>query len=119
MTTSRRRSSWSAGPPRTARSSAGGLVGSRLRDQIHGQMRDAVETDRMLMQRPPSLVHWSRINGPAVPFEYAVMVTRDRIIPAPTNSRSPDPSVRTLTNVLRGCTATRRARSPAPGCSRG
>ncbi len=82
--------------PRSSR----GSVGFRLRDQIHGQMRDAVEGDRMLMQRPPSLVQWSRINGPAIPFEYAVMVTRGRITPAPTNSRLPGPVVRSLTNVV-------------------
>ncbi len=57
--------------------------------------------DRMLMQRPPSLVQWSRINGPAIAFEYAVMVMRDKITPAPTNTRLPAPIVRTLTNVVR------------------
>ncbi len=77
-----------------------GLVGFRLRDQIHGQMRDAVEADRMLMQRPPPLVQWSRVNGPHFPFEYAVMVTRNRMTPAPTNTKIPEPSLRTLTNVL-------------------
>jgi len=82
-------------------SSARGLVGSRLRDQIHGQMRDSSETDRMLMRRPPALVQWSRINGPGVPFEYAVMTVRDRITPSPTNTRLATPAERTLTNVLR------------------
>jgi len=77
-----------------------GLVGSRLRDQIHGQMRDATEADRMLMQRPPSLVQWSRVNGPGIPFEYAVMVMRDRMTPAPTNTKIPDPALHSLTNVL-------------------
>ena len=72
----------------------------RLRDQIHGQMRDAVEADRMLMQRPPVLVHWSRINGPQLPFEYAVMVIRDRIVPAPTNTPMSELAVSSLTNVL-------------------
>ncbi len=78
----------------------GGTVGSRLRDQVHGQMRDAVETDRMLMQRPPGLVHWLRVNGPRVPFEHAVMVIRDRIVPAPTNTPLPELAVSSLTNVL-------------------
>ena len=82
-------------------SSARGLVGSRLRDQIHGQMRDSSETDRMLMRRPPALVQWSRINGPGVPFEYAVMAVRDRIKPSPTNTRLAASAQRTLTNVLR------------------
>jgi len=84
----------------TAPARQSGSVGFRLRDQIPGQMRDATEADRMLMQRPPSLVQWSRINGPAIPFEYAVMVLRDQITPAPTNTRLPAPVVRTLTNVV-------------------
>jgi hypothetical protein len=77
-----------------------GSIWSRLRDQIHGQMRDTAETDRMLMQRPPVLVQWSRVNGPHVPFEYAVLVTRDRITPAPTNTTLPAAATSTLTNVL-------------------
>ena len=82
--------------PRTSR----GSVWSRLRDQIHSQMRDAVEADRMLMQRPPGLVQWSRVNGPRLPFEYAVMVLRDRMVPAPTNTAMSEAAVRSLTNVL-------------------
>ncbi len=77
-----------------------GSVGVRLRDQIHGQMRDATESDRMLLQRPPALVHWSRVNGPVTPFEYAVMVRRDRLSPARTNTWLPSAIVRTLSNVL-------------------
>ena len=92
VTTSRRPSSWCARPRADGPSSARGLVGSRLRDQIHGQMRDGSETDRMLMQRPPALVQWSRINGPGVPFEYAVMAVRGRITPAPTNTRLAAPA---------------------------
>lgn len=77
-----------------------GSVGFRLRDQVHGQMRDAVETDRMLLQRPPILVHWSRVNGPRVPFEHAVMAIRDHIVPAPTNAPMPELAVNSLANVL-------------------
>ena len=80
----------------------GGSTWSRLRDQIHGQMRDAEETERMLMQRPPALVQWSRINGPGVPFEYAVLVTRHGTTPAPTNTALPEAVESTLTNVLLG-----------------
>lgn len=87
-----------AGADATRRSR--GLVGSRLRDQVHGQMRDGVETDRMLMRRPPSLVQWVRINGPSSPFEYSVMKLRDRIIPAPTNTPLSTAAVSSLTNVL-------------------
>jgi hypothetical protein len=78
----------------------GSSIWSRLRDQIHGQMRDTEESDRMLMQRPPALVQWSRINGPGVPFEHAVLVTRRQVAPAPTNTPLPDSVTSTLTNVL-------------------
>ena len=78
-----------------------GSVRSRLRDQIHDQMRDAPEADRMLMRRPPALVQWSRANGPAVAFEHAVLVRRDRFTPCPTNTPIPEPATRSLTNVLR------------------
>jgi hypothetical protein len=79
---------------------SGGSVAFRLRDQIHGQMRDAEERDRMLMQRPPSLVQWSRVNGPEIPFEYAVMVRRNDLVPAPANTPLSELAVRSLTNVL-------------------
>ena len=46
-------------------------------------------------------MQWSRVNGPAVPFEYVVMITRDRLVAAPTNSRLPAPAERSLANVLR------------------
>jgi hypothetical protein len=83
--------------PRASRSS----VWSRLRDQIHGQMRDTEDQDRELMQRPPILVQWSRASGPGVPFEYDVMAVRGRITPSPLNPRLPTHVVRSLTNVLR------------------
>lgn len=85
----------------TAPRSSRGSVLSRLRDQIHGQMRDTEDVDRELMQRPPILVQWSRANGPGIPFEYDVMAIRGRIIPSPLNSRLPSHVVRSLTNVLR------------------
>ena len=83
--------------PRTSR----GSVRSRLRDQIYGQMRDTVDIDRELMQRPPILVQWLRASGPGTPFEYAVMAVRGRLIPSLVNSRLPTHVVRSLTNVLR------------------
>ena len=85
----------------TAPKTSPGSVRSRLRDQIHGQMRDTADVDRELMQRPPILVQWARANGPGIPFEYAVMVVRGRVIPSPVNSRLRVPVVRSLTNVLR------------------
>ncbi len=83
--------------PRSSR----GSVHSRLRDEIHEQMREAEDIDRELMQRPPILVQWSRASGPGIPFQYAVMAVRDRVVPSPVNSRLRTPVVRSLTNVLR------------------
>ena len=85
----------------TAPRSSRGSVRWRLRDQIHGQMRDTEDVDRELMQRPPILVQWSRANGPGVPFDYDVMALQGRIIPSVVNSRLPVHVVRSLTNVLR------------------
>ena len=78
-----------------------GSVRDRLRDQVHDQMREARERDRLLMSRPPALVQWSRVNGPAVPFQHAVLAVRQGFRLAPTNTRLPDPTLQTLTNVLR------------------
>jgi hypothetical protein len=78
-----------------------GSVRDRLRDQIHDQMRDAPELDRMLMRRPPILVQWSRINGPAAPFEHAVMAVRHGLRCSRTNTDLPESAERSLTNVLR------------------
>ena len=83
--------------PRTVR----GSVWSRLRDQIHDQMRDTEDVDRELMQRPPILVQWARASGPGIPFEYDVMAVRGQIISSPYSSPLPGPVVSSLTNVLR------------------
>jgi hypothetical protein len=85
---------------RTAPRTSGGSVWSRLRDQIHGQMRDTDDVDRELMQRPPILVQWSRASGPGVPFEYDVMAVRGSVIPSPLNPRLADHVVTSLGNVL-------------------
>ncbi len=81
---------------------AAGAVRARLRDQIHEQMREADERDRMLMQRPPVLVRWLRASGPGVPFEHAVMITRHRTVVSPTSTPLAEPVVRSLANVLTG-----------------
>jgi hypothetical protein len=78
-----------------------GSVRDRLRDQLHDQMRDAPEVDRMLMRRPPALVQWSRVNGPGIAFEHAVMAVRHRLQSAPTNTPLPDTTRQSLGNVLR------------------
>ena len=77
-----------------------GSVRTRLRDQIHEQMRDCEETDRVLLQRPPALVHWARVNGPGVPFAHTVKARRDELVPAPGNTRLPQATARSLHNVL-------------------
>jgi len=77
-----------------------GSVRTRLRDQVHDQMRDAAETDRMLLQRPPDLVRWWRVHGPSVPFEHAVTVTRTGLTASRLNTRIPDLAVQSLSNVL-------------------
>jgi hypothetical protein len=78
----------------------GGSVACLLRDQIHRQMRDAHEASRAMPERPMALVHWNRVAGPPSQFEYAVMVLRDEIVPASTNTEMPEPAVLSLTNVL-------------------
>lgn len=89
-----------------------GSVLSRLRYQIHEQMRDAAEgrvvpagaggsgADRMLLQRPPAVVHWARTNGPGTPFTWSVMWLRGEAVPGAGNTRLPDAVRRSLTNVL-------------------
>jgi hypothetical protein len=77
-----------------------GSVRSRLRHQIHDQMRDAPESDRMLMRRPPILVQWSRVNGPTAPFEHAVMAAQDGFRHCVLNTPLPQGAQHTLTNVL-------------------
>lgn len=84
----------------TAATASYGAVRTRLRNQIHEQMRDAAETDRVLMQRPPALVRWSRVNGPGHAFEHAVLATPRGLVPSPMNTPLAEPAARTLANVL-------------------
>lgn len=78
-----------------------GPVRVRLRDQVHDQMREAVEADRMLLQQPPEVVAWGRVHAPRGPFEHAVVMRRDEAVPAVTNTALPRAARRALTNVLR------------------
>lgn len=87
-----------AGPaPRLTR----GTRVSRLRDQVHQQMREATEADRMLLQQPPELVRWAQVHGPRRGFEHAVMVRRHELVEAPANTALPRAARRTLAHVLR------------------
>lgn len=73
----------------------------RLREQVHDQMREAAEADRMLLQQPPEVVAWARVHAPRGPFEHAVMVRRDEAVPAVTNTALSRTARATLANVLR------------------
>ncbi|MCW2818524.1 MAG: hypothetical protein JWR42_1311 [Marmoricola sp.] len=84
----------------TAPAATAGSVLSRLRHQIHEQMRDAAEADRVLLQRPPAVVHWARANGPRMPFTWSVMWLRGEAVPGAGSTRLPDAVRRSLTNVL-------------------
>ncbi|WP_156384169.1 hypothetical protein [Marmoricola sp. Leaf446] len=77
-----------------------GPVRERLRDQLHRQMREAPDRERALIQQPPAVVRWAQVSGPTSPFEYAVMARRDRLVPAPTNTRLPAAAERTLVTLL-------------------
>lgn len=80
---------------------ARGSVRSRLLDQVHHQMREATESDRMLLQQPPELVRWARAHAPDSSFEHAVILRRGVMLPAPTNTALPRSVRDTLDNVLR------------------
>jgi hypothetical protein len=62
---------------------AQGTIRNRLRDQIHRQMRDTVERDRQLPQRPTLLARWVRITEPRSPFEHVVLVDEGRLVAVP------------------------------------
>lgn len=79
---------------------ARGAVGSRLRDQVHGQMREAREADRMLLQQPPELVRWAQAHGTRGSFEHSVMLRRGVSEPALTNTALPRSVRCSLDHVL-------------------
>ncbi len=84
-------------PPRLAR----GTRVSRLRDQVHEQMREATEVDRVLLQQPPEVVRWAQVHAPRTRFEHAVMLRRHELVEAPANTALPRTARRTLAHVLR------------------
>jgi hypothetical protein len=79
---------------------AQGTVRNRLREQIHRQMRDTVERDRGLPQRPTLLARWARIAEPRLPFEHVVLVDEGNLVAAGTGLPLPEATVLSLTNVL-------------------
>jgi hypothetical protein len=77
---------------------AQGAIRNRLKTQIHRQMRDTVERDRGLPERPTLLARWARITEPP-PFEHVVLVDEGELVVARTGVL-PDGMLTSLTNVL-------------------
>jgi len=80
---------------------AQGAIRNRLKVQIHRQMRDTVERDRGLPERPTLLARWARVAEPWPPFEHAVVVDDEGEL-VPTSDQAPliETLMRSLTNVL-------------------
>jgi len=79
---------------------AQGTIRNRLKVQIHRQMRDTVERDRGLPERPTLLARWARIAEPVVPFELTVLVEEGQLVAATDHLPLPDATAQSLTNVL-------------------
>jgi hypothetical protein len=78
---------------------AQGAIRNRLKTQIHRQMRDAVEHDRGLPERPTLLARWVRITDPP-PFDHVVLVDEGELVTDAPGVRLPEATVASLTNVL-------------------
>ena len=79
---------------------AQGSIRIRLREQIHRQMRDTVEHDRGLPERPTLLARWQRITDPAAPFVHTVMVDEGQLVALSDGLPFPEPAAQSLANVL-------------------
>lgn len=83
-----------------ARVAAQGTIRNRLREQIHRQMRDTVDRDRGLPERPTLLARWARITEPRVPFELVVCVDEGELVTLSDDPPLSEAAVASLTNVL-------------------
>jgi hypothetical protein len=83
-----------------ARVAAQGTIRNRLKEQIHRQMRDTVERDRRLPERPTLLARWARITDPRVPFEHVVCVDEGELVALTHDLPLSDAATASLTNVL-------------------
>jgi hypothetical protein len=79
---------------------AQGAIRKRLREQIHRQMRDTVERDRGLPDRPTALARWARVTDPGIAFEHTVLVDEGNLVPASDPTRLAEPTALSLGNVL-------------------
>ena len=79
---------------------AQGAIRNRLKEQIHRQMRDTVEPDRGLPERPTLLARWVRIAEPRLPFEHVVLVDEGQLVAVTDHTPLPEPTLLSLTNVL-------------------
>jgi hypothetical protein len=78
---------------------AQGVIRNRLKTQIHRQMRDTVEHDRGLPERPTLLARWVRITEPPA-FEHVVHVEEGEFVASRPAVQLPEPALTSLTNVL-------------------
>jgi hypothetical protein len=79
---------------------AQGAIRNRLKEQIHRQMRDTVERDRGLSDRPTALARWVRVADPGIAFEHTVLVEEGNLVPVSDAARLADPIALSLSNVL-------------------
>ncbi|MCW2779740.1 MAG: hypothetical protein JWR35_189 [Marmoricola sp.] len=80
---------------------AQGAIRKRLRSQIHRQMRESVERDRGLPERPTLLARWHRVSEPGISFEYTVMVDQGKLVALGDAPWLPEALQVSLTNILR------------------
>jgi hypothetical protein len=79
---------------------AQGSIRIRLREQIHRQMRDSMERDRGLPERPTLLARWQRITDPATPFVHTVVVDEGQLVAVSDGLPLPEAAAQSLANVL-------------------
>ncbi|MCW2755955.1 MAG: hypothetical protein JWQ32_3366 [Marmoricola sp.] len=80
---------------------AQGSIRNRLKAQIHRQMREAVERDRGLPERPTLLARWLRVSEPGINFEHTVLVDEGELVALGDTPWLPDALQVSLTNILR------------------
>lgn len=78
---------------------AQGAIRNRLKTQIHRQMRDTLEHDRGLPERPTLLARWVRVTDPP-PFDHVVLVDEGELVADEPGVRLPETTLVSLTNVL-------------------
>lgn len=79
---------------------AQGSIRTRLREQIHRQMRDTAEHDRGLPERPTLLARWQRIADPRMPFVHTVLVDEGQLVTVTDHLPLSEAAEQSLTNVL-------------------